>query len=57
MQNHLIIGCLDAIENWPPISWNVAISNEAKLFIKEYKDKMKLVLEHYKNYWTISNRP
>ena len=54
---HLIEWSILAIENWPPISWNVAVSNEAKLFIKEYKDKMKLVLEHYKNYWTIFNRP
>jgi len=51
----LIEGCLEAIKNWPSNKgWSNVFCTE---WDKQYTEKLYVVLEHYKNWGTIFNRP
>lgn len=51
----LIEGCLEAIKNWPSNKgWSNVFCTE---WDKQYTEKLYIVLEHYKNWGTIFNRP
>ena len=56
-KNHLITGSELAIKNWPWLCQNVMANNEAKLWVKEWTDKLYVVKAHYENGGTVFTRP
>jgi len=55
--NHLLTGAIEALKNWPPACENVRTSSEHKIYEKWWKKSMELAVEHYKNGWSMENRP
>lgn len=51
--NHLEDWALIALKQWP----THYVSQHKRSFVEEYKAKMIIVYEHYRNGWTIFNRP
>ena len=55
--NHLLDGAIEALKKWPHACENVRRSNEHKIWKKWWKKSMELAVEHYKNGWSMENRP
>lgn len=55
LMNHLQEWAIIALQRWP--EHYPANTKSCKSFKEDYRAKMAIVYEHYKNNWTIFNRP